>query len=87
MKSSSPPASSAAAVMPMDQLLACRTRGIKILDMAAFYERSHAEVPVDSLKASWLVYGDGFVQGPARRIAKRAFDIVFSALLLSLRPR
>ena len=52
-------------VMPMDQLLTCRTRGIKILDLAAFYERSHAEVPVDSLKASWLVYGDGFVQGPA----------------------
>jgi sugar transferase (PEP-CTERM system associated) len=69
-------------VMPMDQLLACRTRGIKILDLAAFYERSHAEVPVDSLKASWLVYGEGFVQGPARRIAKRCFDIVSSSVLL-----
>jgi hypothetical protein len=69
-------------VMPMDQLLACRTRGIKILDLAAFYERSHAEVPVDSLKASWLVYGEGFVQGPVRRFAKRAFDIVFSGVLL-----
>ena len=69
-------------VMPMDQLLTCRTRGIKILDLAAFYERSHAEVPVDSLKASWLVYGDGFVQGPARRLAKRAFDVVSSAFLL-----
>jgi sugar transferase (PEP-CTERM system associated) len=69
-------------VMPMDQLLMCRTRGIKILDLAAFYERSHAEVPVDSLKASWLVYGDGFVQGPARRIAKRSFDVASSALLL-----
>ncbi len=70
--------------MPMDQLLACRTRGIKILDMAAFYERSHAQVPVDSLKASWLVYGEGFVQGPFRRIAKRTFDIVFSSFLLVL---
>lgn len=69
-------------VMPMDQLLTCRTRGIKILDLAAFYERSHAEVPVDSLKASWLVYGEGFVQGPARRLAKRTFDIVSSLLLL-----
>jgi sugar transferase (PEP-CTERM system associated) len=71
-------------VMPMDQLLTCRTRGIKILDLAAFYERSHAEVPVDSLKASWLVYGDGFVQGPARRLAKRTFDVVSSALLLAV---
>ena len=69
-------------VMPMDQLLTCRTRGIKILDLHAFYERSHAEVPVDSLKASWLVYGEGFVQGPARRFAKRSFDVVSSALLL-----
>jgi sugar transferase (PEP-CTERM system associated) len=69
-------------VMPMDQLLTCRTRGIKILDLAAFYERSHAEVPVDSLKASWLVYGEGFVQGPARRMAKRAFDVASSAFLL-----
>jgi FlaA1/EpsC-like NDP-sugar epimerase len=68
-------------VMPMDQLLTCRTRGIKILDLAAFYERSHAEVPVDSLKASWLVYGEGFVQGPARRMAKRAFDVASSTFL------
>lgn len=69
-------------VMPMEQLLTCRTRGIKILDLAAFYERSHAEVPVDSLKASWLVYGNGFVQGPARRFAKRTFDILASSMLL-----
>jgi len=69
-------------VMPMDQLLTCRTRGIRILDLAAFYERSHAEVPVDSLKASWLVYGEGFVQGPARRAAKRVFDVASSLLLL-----
>jgi sugar transferase (PEP-CTERM system associated) len=71
-------------VMPMDQLLTCRTRGTKILDLAAFYERSHAEVPVDSLKASWLVYGDGFVQGPARRFIKRTFDVLASSLLLLL---
>ena len=45
---------------------------------------AHAEVPVDSLKASWLVYGEGFVQGPARRVAKRAFDVVSSAVLLVL---
>ncbi len=69
-------------VMPMDQLLSCRTRGTKILDLHAFYERSHAEVPVDSLKASWLVYGDGFVQGPVQRFAKRCFDVVSSLLLL-----
>ncbi|KNZ34091.1 MAG: polyprenyl glycosylphosphotransferase [Methylibium sp. NZG] len=70
--------------VPMDQLLACRIRGIPVLDLAAFYERAKSEVPIDSLKASWLVYGHGFVQGRARQIAKRAFDILCSGFLLTL---
>ena len=65
--------------VPMDELLACRIRGIPVLDLAAFYERAKCEVPTDSLKASWLVYGQGFVQGRVRRFAKRTFDIVTSA--------
>jgi sugar transferase (PEP-CTERM system associated) len=55
-----------------------------VLDLAAFYERAKSEVPIDSLKASWLVYGHGFVQGRARQIAKRAFDILCSSVLLTL---
>jgi sugar transferase (PEP-CTERM system associated) len=70
--------------MPMEELLTCRTNGIKVMDAAGFYERSHAEIPLESLKASFLIYGDGFVQGTARRLAKRSFDIVVSATLLLL---
>jgi sugar transferase (PEP-CTERM system associated) len=71
-------------VMPMDQLVLCRTQGIRVMDLAGFYEQTKAEVPVDSLKASWLVYGQGFVQGVWRRAAKRTFDIVTSFILLVL---
>ena len=70
--------------VPMDQLLACRIRGIPVTDLAGFYERAKSEVPIDSLKASWLVYGHGFVQGRARQIAKRSFDILCSSVLLTL---
>lgn len=70
--------------VPMDQLLACRIRGIPVIDLAGFYERAKSEVPIDSLKASWLVYGNGFAQGLMRRVAKRAFDIVCSTVLLVL---
>jgi len=70
--------------VPMDQLLACRIRGIPVLDMAGFNERVYGEVPVDSLKASWLVYGHGFVQGPVRSVVKRSFDLLGSTLLLVL---
>ena len=69
-------------VVPMQQLLACRIRGVRVFNLAAFYERTRSEVPLDSLKASWLVYGQGFIQGRARQTAKRIFDIVSSSLLL-----
>jgi sugar transferase (PEP-CTERM system associated) len=68
--------------VPMDQLLACRLRGIPVLDLSAFYERARGEVPADSLKASWLVYGQGFMQGPLRRFTKRVLDILASSILL-----
>jgi sugar transferase (PEP-CTERM system associated) len=70
--------------VPMDQLLACRIRGVSVLDLAGFCERTKWEVPIDSLKGSWLVYGHGFVQGALRRFIKRLFDIVSSAVLLLL---
>ena len=68
----------------MNALLACRISGVPVIDLAAFYERVRAEVPVDTLKASWLIYGSGFVQGRIRRIVKRAFDIVSSSMLLMI---
>jgi exopolysaccharide biosynthesis polyprenyl glycosylphosphotransferase len=39
---------------------------------------------VDSLKASWLIYGAGFVQNPLRTLIKRIFDIVAAMVLLLL---
>lgn len=70
--------------VPMDQLLDCRIVGVPIMDLAGFYERARAEVPVDSLKASWLVYGEGFVQGGVRQFTKRVFDVASSVTLLLL---
>ena len=70
--------------VPIDQLLACRISGVSVLDLAGFCERTRWEVPIDSLKGSWLVYGHGFVQGGLRRFVKRLFDIVSSTLLLVL---
>lgn len=68
--------------LPMDELLACRIRGVPVLDLAAFSERAKGEVPTESLKASWLIYGTGFVQGPVRTAIKRLFDVLSSSILL-----
>lgn len=68
--------------IPMDQLLECRIRGISVLNLAGFCEKTKREVRLDSLKASWLVYGEGFIQGSFRRFMKRLFDIISSTILL-----
>lgn len=68
--------------VPMDQLLSARIQGVPVMDLADFYEQTTGEVPIDSLKASWLVYGRGFVQHRTRIVTKRIFDILSSLTLL-----
>jgi len=71
-------------VLPLRDLLECRIRGVNIVDQTAFFERVHGEFPIESLKASWLIYGQGFEQSLGRRFAKRTTDIVVSSVLLLL---
>jgi sugar transferase (PEP-CTERM system associated) len=69
-------------VVPWNHLLHCKLEGIKVLDLATFFERCWGQVRVESLRASWLIYGDGFRQGAVRAFIKRSFDILVSATLL-----
>jgi sugar transferase (PEP-CTERM system associated) len=70
-------------VLPMRGLLACRLAGIEITDLPRFFERIRGYVPIESLKASWLIYGNGFRQSWWRRVVKRSFDIVVASALLA----
>ncbi|WP_079419819.1 TIGR03013 family XrtA/PEP-CTERM system glycosyltransferase [Thiomonas intermedia] len=74
-------------VLPIRQLLEARILGTPVHNLPTFYERLKGEVPLESMKASWLIYGGGFTQGYIRALAKRLFDL-FSAciLLLTLWP-
>jgi sugar transferase (PEP-CTERM system associated) len=71
-------------MLPLRQLLDCRLRGIKVMDLQSFYEREQGIRTLDSLRASWMIFGDGFRQGIARNVAKRVFDIVVSTALIVL---
>lgn len=71
-------------VVPMGCLLNCRLEGVKVTDLSGFYERVRGEVPVESLKASWLIYGEGFRQGRIRNLIKRVFDVIIAGTLLLL---
>jgi sugar transferase (PEP-CTERM system associated) len=71
-------------VLPLRELLDCKLAGIRVLDLSSFFERVQGQVRLDSLRASWLIYGDGFRQGWARTFVKRCFDLAVAALLLVL---
>lgn len=66
------------------ELLECRTRGVTVYSQATFSERIKGEIPLDSLKASWLIYGDGFAQGFVRTLIKRVFDMLVSMAVLAV---
>ena len=71
-------------VLPLRALLECRMNGVQVTDVPRFFERVHGRVPVDSLKASWLIYGGGFRQSWLRGVVKRTFDLVAAGMLLVL---
>lgn len=70
--------------IPVDELLECRMRGIRVHEASAFIERETGKVDLEGLHASWLVLEDGFHLGQVGQICKRGLDIGVSASLLIL---
>ena len=70
--------------LPIDALLECRLAGVRITDLARFFERTQHRIPIETLKASWLIYGSGFRQGWLRALLKRVFDVTVASTLLVL---
>ena len=70
--------------LPLRELLECRLAGVRITDLSSFHERVRRQVRLDSLHASWLIFGEGFQQAMSRVFVKRIFDLVFAFGLLIL---
>lgn len=69
-------------VLPLRQLLDAKLHGVRVVDLATFYERELGLLYIDHVRASWLIFGEGFSQGLLRDIVKRVFDLFFAVLLL-----
>ncbi len=67
-----------------EALLECRLAGVRVLDVTSHFERAFGQVRLDSLRASWLIFGEGFRQGLVRKTVKRLFDIFAATLLLAV---
>ncbi|MWV28154.1 TIGR03013 family XrtA/PEP-CTERM system glycosyltransferase [Aurantiacibacter rhizosphaerae] len=71
--------------LPLKDLLRVKTAGVHVNEFSSFLERETGRVDLDTLNPSWLIFSDGFSSGRAiSSVAKRAFDILASGLLLLL---
>jgi sugar transferase (PEP-CTERM system associated) len=70
--------------MHMRELLDCKLRGVLVVDIATYFEKTLGQLTRDSVSAGWLIFGDGFDQGLVRTVIKRIFDIVCATLLIFL---
>ena len=68
--------------LPVQDLLGCKLRGIRIMELSSFFERENGHLQLDSLNASWMILAEGFHQGIARDTIKRLFDLVVSTAML-----
>lgn len=71
-------------VLPLRQLLDCKLHGVRVMDLTSFYERELGLLQVDQLRASWMIFGEGFNQGLWRDVVKRVFDVLVSFAILAV---
>jgi exopolysaccharide biosynthesis polyprenyl glycosylphosphotransferase len=73
--------------LPVDALLACRTRGVRVMSDVAFAEATLKRIPVDLLRPSALIFDEGFRAGALTRAVKRALDLgIAVGMLLAAAP-
>jgi sugar transferase (PEP-CTERM system associated) len=68
--------------LPVHEILDCKMSGVIAMDVLTFFERETGKVKLDALHPSWLIFSDGFRQGPLQDYGKRGFDVLAASLLL-----
>ncbi len=68
--------------MPLFELLALKTKGMRIEDGVEVYERITGKIPVETLTPGWLLFGRGFRASSSYRSVKHVVSVVFSAVAL-----
>ena len=69
---------------PKESLLAAKLRGCRVESGVSFYERLTGRVYLRDLRASYLIFSDGFRVGATATAVKRAIDVVSATVGLIL---
>jgi len=70
--------------LPIKDLLSCKLRGIRVIDLVEFLERESGKIRIDLVNPGWLIFSHGFQIRKFRRFNKRATDLVAGLVILLL---
>ena len=70
--------------MPMRELLDCKLSGVRVIDVATYFEQNAGQIRLDAMSAGFLIFGEGFNQGFWRTGTKRVFDVLSASVLILL---
>jgi hypothetical protein len=77
--------------LPLRELLDCKLSGVKVLDLASYFERALGQLRLDSLRVGWLIFGEGFRQNWRRtqyqaavRCRRRCFPVAAGGMPVML---
>ncbi len=62
--------------LPVDELFACKIRGIEIIDILDFIERETGQIAVNLIYPSWVIYSNGFA---SNNYLRNTLDWTFNA--------
>ena len=69
-------------ILPYEELLNVKVRGINIIDGESFYERITGKLLVEKINPSWLIFSDGFQKSNLSRAIKRLIGLTLSTVML-----
>ena len=64
--------------LPVDELFACKIRGIEITEILGFIERETGQIAVNLIYPSWVIYSNGFASNNHLR---NTLDWIFNAAM------
>jgi sugar transferase (PEP-CTERM system associated) len=71
-------------VLPVNDILECRFRGIRVEEWPSFFEKLTGKIVVDSLRPGWLIFSDGPARTPLTDTLRRTLDVGLSLIGLIL---
>ncbi|MGD8386293.1 MAG: TIGR03013 family PEP-CTERM/XrtA system glycosyltransferase [Desulfobacteraceae bacterium] len=68
-------------IMPYNELLNCKIRGLSVIDGESFYEEITGKLLVEKLNPSWLIFSEGFRKSAFSRFLKRLVGFVLAVVM------